>query len=155
MLPGVATVVAGPAKGIVLVDDDKSGREAERAIKKVFGDLVPIARVVDGHSEPSGREIEDLVSRSYYLELTNAAHAARIPGYEAITEDELGDGPIVDAIAGVFRRRKYGSFQKIYPARELQVRVETGEGAPDAATLESFVKLFDRLNAGLSSSDAP
>jgi len=150
MLPHVATLVGDPVKGVVLLDDDKAGHAAQREIKKVFGDLVPTLRVVEGGSTPSGKEIEDIVSRTYYLELTNAAYKGRVTGYVEIGENDVVDGPIVDAIEAVFKSRRYGTFQKVYPARELQVRLQIGESGPDDETLENFGTLFERVNTALA-----
>jgi hypothetical protein len=154
MLPAVSRIVgAATTKGVVVLDDDKKGHEAERAIKKVFGDLVPIVRVVNAGSKPTEKEIEDLMSRSYYLDLLNTSYQGRVQDFEPITEDDISDGPIVNEITAIFKKRKYGGFQKVYPARELQVRLQADGHPPDQETLDNFAELFDRINAALAALD--
>jgi hypothetical protein len=150
MIPFVTLVANESTAGAVLVDDDREGDRAAREISKVFGELVPVVRThVDG-DKPSGREIEDLFERDYYLELVNAAHADRIAGYTPIEAVDLdASHPITEAVSAVFAKRKYGKFAKIHPAEELQRRLLRYEGGPDRSTIERFEALFKRINEAL------
>lgn len=151
MLPLSSFIVSEKTRGAVLLDDDRAGRSAMREIQRHLGDRIP---VVFTHEEPegppSGRSIEDLFERRYFVELLNEAYAD-IGTYNVLDADDLDpEKPICVAIDEIFQARAIGGFEKLRPARELQARVRLGR-EPDDQTLERFSGLFERLNAAESS----
>lgn len=148
MLPYIGFLVTDRARGVVLVDDDREGRRVGPLVEKAYGSTVPVLRVVEEDGAATGREIEDIFSRAYYLDLVNEAHEAKVPNYASIELAELGDEPICDAVSDVFKRRKYGDFQKTLPARQLELRLQRAD-APDPESLEAFAALFERLSRAL------
>ncbi len=133
--------------GVVLVDDDKEGRIAERRILEAFHGLVPVVRThaKSGDKESSGHELEDLFDRAYYVDLVNASHLD-VKGFEPLQPEALDSSmPMTDAVAKAFKDAKLGKFGKLRPAQEFYARVEVGK-APLATTRKRFASLFERLN---------
>ena len=151
MMPMASFILGERARGAVLLDDDRSGHEARRAIEKQFSDLVPIIFTNPAATRtPTGLEIEDLFDRGYFVELLNDSYAS-VDAFNDLSVGDLDpDKPICDAIKTVFEARGIGGFQKLRPARQLQMRLQLGEKEPDAGSLDAFAGLFDRLNNKLA-----
>lgn len=138
-------------KGVVLVDDDRSGHNAKKAFEEVFADAVPVEFT---HATPagtaSGKSIGDLFAREDYVDLLNVAYAS-IGGYQAIVVGELdATKPICEAVQAVFDARGLGGLNKLLPACELQARLHAGGTPPSAESTGHFTELFSRLNTALA-----
>jgi predicted ATP-dependent endonuclease of OLD family len=149
MLPLATMAVAGNTKAVVLVDDDKAGRETIGAIASVLREAV---RVIRTHEEalPTDREIEDLLDVEYYVELVNSSYAG-VPGFTKIDSSDVDTTkPIVNEIAAQLKSMKIKGFQKTRPALELHRR-SVEDDIPPIEVLNPFSSLFDRINEALKS----
>ena len=147
MLPFAALALAEKASAVLLADDDAGGRSTVKEVEKAFPNAIAVVRT---HEEdaPTELELEDLISRSLFIELVNESHKD-VPKFTALVDGDLDASlPVCDAVESAFTKKGLGKFQKLRPAMELQRRVEA-EIPPDQETLEQFAGLFTRLNAGL------
>ncbi len=148
MLPFAAMAVAEKTSVVVLVDDDKAGRNTVTLLEKTLPRAVPSVRTHD-EAQQTDRELEDIFAPAFYLGLVNAAHAD-VDGYKPIEIRDIDLGkPICNAVEERFKANGLGKFQKLRPAMELPKRRELGE-SPDDVTLDQFAALFARLNGALS-----
>jgi hypothetical protein len=151
MLPMASFILGERARGVVLLDDDRAGHEARRAIEGQFSDLVPIVFTNPAATRTADRlEIEDLFDREYFIDLVNDSYSS-VAGFTNLASSDVDPAKsICDAIKEVFDTRGIGGFQKLRPARQLQVRVTLDEKPPDDDSLNAFAELFVRLNAALT-----
>lgn len=147
MVPLVALAASEKTRAVVLVDDDKAGRDTEKLLGKVLPGAIAIVRTHD-EAEQTGRELEDLFDRSYYVTLVNDAHRD-VEGFAPLKTSGLDKTkPVCDAVEEAFKDQGLGRFQKLKVALELQGKVELGE-TPGQRSLEAFSALFSRLNSAL------
>ncbi len=149
MLPFAAMAVSEKTRVVVLVDDDKAGRDTATLIEKTLPRAVPVIHT-HAAEKPTGLELEDLFSRDYFVQLVNGGHSD-VKDYKPISPEELNEKkPVCDAVKEAFKAHGLGDFQKFRAAIELQ-RLHELETPPDDETLDRFADLFERLNSALDS----
>ncbi len=150
ILPFAAMAIAEKTKVVVLVDDDRAGKETIAILEKIFPNAVNVIKTHDQGSE-SGFEIEDLIDPTIYIELVNISHA-NITNFKPIDPTAYVVGkPICDFLKGEFKKQKLGEFQKLNVALELQNQYNKGIYVNEI-TLDQFSNLFERLNTALNNS---
>jgi hypothetical protein len=137
--------------------EDRPRRRTDR--EESVEDRIPTKRL-SMYSDASGGTLEDVFSRSFYLDLVNRTYATEIGEAagvpERIREEDLpGDGgrAIVDRLSEYFAEHGIGDgeFDRTAPALYLQDnRGEVGDGL-DKSTRRSFDRLFRDLNNTLES----
>lgn len=147
MLPFVGLAASEKTKAVVLVDDDKAGRDTAAMIEKTLPGAVAVVRVSEENGQ-TNHETEDLFDRAYYVGLVNDAHRD-VPGFKPLRPEDLDPNlRTCEAVEAAFKTAKLGKFQKLRVALELGKRVELNE-TPDGLSLENFAELFTRLNDAL------
>lgn len=142
-----------------LFDDQPEWKESRRGRDAEPDELadIPVELVSEYTDVGSGATIEDVLSRSFYLELVNGAYATEITAADGVpdrlTAADLEDGPVVEALRAYFVDHDIndGVFDRSEPALYLQQNRGELAAELDSESRRAFTRLFTGLDNVLES----
>ncbi len=139
-----------------LFEAEPAWNRQERRREDTETEPVPVTVISEYTDVGDGATIEDLLSRPFYLELVNQQYAGAFTATSGVpdrlTEDALGDGPIVAELERYFESHELTEeFDRAKPALALQRNRQELVEALDKETRRNFTRLFTDLNNVLES----
>ena len=130
-------------KFIVILDNDRKGRDTYKKLRELFGDEINIICYNAVKDTSEDVEIEDLIDFEFYLKAVNLVYDDEL-NIIKISKDNVESFKDIEEY---FKTNKtnIGNFDKLLVANKIREMIINND-YPQNETMATFSKLFDKIN---------